>query len=77
MFRMTTHRTLGEKLRIAREKAGLSQLALAEKSGIEQPTISKIERGATAKPSFDLVAALAAACNCSLDSLAHRRRKAA
>lgn len=73
---MANHRTLGERLRDAREKAGLSQASLAEKSGVEQPTISKIERGATTKPSFELVAALAAGCGCSLDSLVDRRRAA-
>jgi transcriptional regulator with XRE-family HTH domain len=35
----------GANVRVARERAGLSQEAFAEVSGIAQPTISKIEYG--------------------------------
>lgn len=37
--------TIGESMRAARKKAGLTQKQLADKSGIPQPTISVIERG--------------------------------
>lgn len=37
--------TIGESMRAARKKAGLTQKQLAEKSGITQPTISVIEQG--------------------------------
>ena len=35
--------TIGESMRTARKKAGLTQKQLAEKSGIPQPSISRIE----------------------------------
>lgn len=47
----------------------MTQQQLSEKSGVDQTTISKIERGYTARPGFDLIAKLATACGCSLDSL--------
>lgn len=37
--------TIGESMRAARKKAGLTQKQLADKSGIQQPTISVIEQG--------------------------------
>lgn len=37
--------TIGEAMKAARKKAGLTQKQLADKSGIPQPTISVIERG--------------------------------
>lgn len=66
---MTVKTSLGARLRAAREAAGLSQEQLEARSGVEQTTISKIERGASLRPSFAIVAALAAALGCSLDSL--------
>jgi transcriptional regulator with XRE-family HTH domain len=36
------------RLRQARERAGLSQAELARRSGVPQPTISRLEAGATA-----------------------------
>lgn len=66
---MTVKPSLGARLRAAREAAGLSQEQLESRSGVEQTTISKIERGASLRPSFAIVAALAAALGCSLDSL--------
>lgn len=37
--------TLGERLKIAREQAGLTQQELEAKSGVKQATISKLELG--------------------------------
>jgi DNA-binding XRE family transcriptional regulator len=37
--------TLGERLRLRREQAGLTQTALAERSGLPQEMISDLERG--------------------------------
>jgi putative transcriptional regulator len=42
----------------ARERAGLSQPALAERVGSSRPTIARIEAGATS-PSVDLAIAIA------------------
>ena len=67
---MTTTTTgIGDRLRAARERAGLTQVQLAEKTGVDQTTISKIERGHTGRPGFDLVAKLAEGCGASLDAL--------
>ncbi len=35
----------GERLRQLREEKGLSQIALAEKAGVEQPYVSLVETG--------------------------------
>jgi len=48
---------LGDILRAARERRGISQRALARRSGIGQPAISRIERG-TESPSFERFAYL-------------------
>lgn len=48
---------LGELLREARERRGISQRALARRSGIAQPAISRIERGEES-PSFERFAYL-------------------
>lgn len=38
---------VGNIVRQAREQAGISQVGLAEECGMRQPTLSRIERGAT------------------------------
>lgn len=45
-------KTLGDRLREARELAGLTQAKLAEKSGISQQQIAKIEVGKTKKTTY-------------------------
>lgn len=52
--------TLGERLRIARKYAGLTQSELENKSKVPQQTISKIERGDADTSAF--VVQLAVAC---------------
>lgn len=42
--------TLAERLKIAREKAGLSQAQLGEKIGLSQQSVAKIENGETRQP---------------------------
>lgn len=42
--------TLADRIRITREKAGLSQQQLAEKVGVSQQAVAKIERGDTIQP---------------------------
>jgi len=39
------HSALGERFRLARLKAGLTQVELAERMGISQSQVGKIERG--------------------------------
>lgn len=48
-------------LRTARKRAGLSQKQLEAKSGIDQPTISRLETGDNTNPTFATVEKLAAA----------------
>ncbi|MBJ2129099.1 helix-turn-helix domain-containing protein [Alteromonas sp. IB21] len=43
-------KTLAQRFTFSREKAGLTQLQLAEKAKVSQTTISKIENGETKKP---------------------------
>ena len=52
------------RLRKERTKAGLTQMVLAERSGVKQSTISKLETDFThSRPSFDTLAKLAWALN--------------
>lgn len=53
-------------LRIARLKAGLSQLELAKRAGVQRSAVSAIEDGRTRKPTERLIATLAN--NLSMDS---------
>ena len=50
----------GHAVRYARRRAGLTQRALAEKAGVPQPAIARIERGAVT-PRLDTVLELLAA----------------
>lgn len=63
--------TLGERLKLAREYAGLTQDGLVDKSGVHQATISKIERGDAERSSF--VVELAVACGVQPEWLAMER----
>lgn len=62
------HRTWGQRIRSARKRAGLTQVALALLVDVEQNTISRIETGATA-PSDDLKVRICLALDRSLDEL--------
>lgn len=59
------------RLRLAREKRGLSQGKLADKSGLQPSAISHFETGAR-KPSFDNLKHLADALNVTTDYLLGR-----
>ena len=56
---------LGEGLRAARTRAGLSQEELAKKSGISQEAISVLERGG-GNPTMRTLERLARALGCGL-----------
>lgn len=45
-------------LREARRKRGWTQEVLAARSGVDQPTISRLENGGVQSPSWDTVAKL-------------------
>lgn len=60
--------TVGERLVLARTWAGLTQTKLAKKIGIEQTSISQLERGESQRSTY--IAELARACGVSTDWLA-------
>ena len=59
---------MGEKLRAARKAAGLSQVQLAEKVGVQQRDISRWENSLR-EPGVLIVKAMAQALGCSMDDL--------
>lgn len=58
-------RTLGERLSSARQRAGLTQDALAKKAGITRVAISKAEQGLTKSFNGDTLFKVATALNCT------------
>lgn len=60
--------TVGERLKLARAWAGLTQAKLAKKVGIDQASISQLECGESQRTSY--VAELARACGVNTDWLA-------
>jgi transcriptional regulator with XRE-family HTH domain len=56
----------GQLLREARRRAGLTQRALAERAGVTQPTVARIERG-DSRPSLDRLLTLIRVCGLDLD----------
>lgn len=59
-------RTAARILRDTRKRAGLTQRALAERAGVSQETIARIETSAT-QPRFDTLARLLDACGYELE----------
>lgn len=57
------------ELHVARRAAGLTQVQLAERSGVDQRVISSIERGRVQRPSWDTVHRLSVALDVSPDVL--------
>ena len=56
---MDQQASLGEYLRVERERAGLSQRQLASRVGIHNSYLARLESGETANPSPDVVQRLA------------------
>jgi transcriptional regulator with XRE-family HTH domain len=65
---------LGEAIRRARERKGISQQELANRSGVAYATVRKIELGETANAGFFTVAAIARILGLNLTTLARRLR---
>jgi len=61
--------SLGENLKQARERKGVSQAKLAETTDLSVYTISRIECGATVRPQRETVEVLASALDVSVDDL--------
>ena len=55
---LSSRKALGQKLVKARKQRGVTQVQLAEASGVQQAEISKIERG-LANPTFSTLESLA------------------
>lgn len=66
---MTLH--LGGRVVRARERAGLSQRSLADRAGISQPTLSRVENGAR-EPKLNEVLAVAWATGSSVTEITGR-----
>jgi transcriptional regulator with XRE-family HTH domain len=63
-------KTFGQRLRMIREKRGLSPTQLAEVSGVPYETIYRVERGTHTEPRVSVAVKLARALGVSLDVLA-------
>jgi len=61
--------TLGDRLRAVRRRLGVSQVELAEKSGVEQQSISRVERNERLYMRSDVLARLVKALGVSADEL--------
>ena len=66
---MHTRNTTGERLKTARERRGWSQRMLAERSGVDSSTISRVESGETEQPDLDTRVKLCTALGIPLDSV--------
>ena len=62
-------KSLGKRLQLARQAAGLTQQQLCQKANLSFSTLTKIERGAIKSPSIFTVEAIANALGTSLDKL--------
>jgi transcriptional regulator with XRE-family HTH domain len=62
--------SMAEKIKGARRLRRLTQLELAERAGVAQSVVSKLERGTLTNPSTDVLRRLARALNVSMDYLA-------
>lgn len=66
---MTEEKRLGRVVQNARKKAGLTQQALCQKTGLSYSTLAKIERGAIKAPSVFTIRHIALSLGISLDEL--------
>jgi len=62
-------KALGQRLQLARKRAGLTQQELCQKAGLSYSTLAKIERGAIKAPSVFTVAHIALATGVPLEEL--------
>lgn len=60
---------LGQRLQLARKRAGLTQQQLCQRVGLSYSTLAKIERGAIRSPSVFTVAAIASATDTPLEEI--------
>ena len=60
---------IGDKIKVLRNKQGLTQDALARKCDIPYTTLTKIEANVITKPSIQTVVKIAAGLDISIDKL--------
>lgn len=68
---------LGARIREIRNGLGLSQTELARRSGVNQPTLQRIESGSTADPSTSILLAIAGALGVRIEDLTSDTRRLA
>ena len=61
--------TIGENIKKARNKLGLTQDGLVRKSGVKHTTLTKIESNVVVKPSVQTVAKIAKALGVPMEDL--------
>jgi len=66
---MQTIYNIGNNIKKYRAKLGLTQEGLVKKSGVKYTTLSKIESGASKKPTVQIIAKIAKALNVSIEDL--------
>lgn len=69
---MTVMSPISITLREARERAGLTQVELAQRAGVRQATISELETGKTRRMDLDVLDRLCAALNVKPGDLLER-----
>ncbi len=62
-------KSLGDRIQVLRQKAGLTQQELCEKAGLSYSTLAKIERGAIRSPSIFTISAIAEALEATLERI--------
>jgi transcriptional regulator with XRE-family HTH domain len=68
----TKQSTLASRLRAARESAGLSRAALADKASVSPATIEKLEMGSKDDPRLSTLRALSRALGIPIGALLYR-----
>jgi transcriptional regulator with XRE-family HTH domain len=62
-------KSLGARLQLARQNAGLTQQVMCHKANLSYSTLAKIERGAIKSPSIFTIRSIAEVLGTSLDEL--------
>ena len=61
--------SIGARVRVRRERLGLSQRELADRLGMPATLLSRLERGGIPNPGAEVLKRLALALHCSIDWL--------
>ena len=66
---MTSGKTIGENIKKARAKLGLTQNDLAKKADVKYTTLTKVESGVVNKPSVQTMAKIAKVLGVAIEDL--------